>query len=151
MCWTSARWRSPMAATARACRRAPCFRPAGAKTRGCSATRWRSSASSVRRSRQAEPGAPRLKCRAEEVAMARIIHTASAQMGPIAKSETRKDTVRRLIALMREAKGRGAELVVFTELALVTFFPRWMIENEAELDSYYEKEMPGPETQPLFD
>ena len=35
--------------------------------------------------------------------MARIIHTASAQMGPIAKTETRKDTVRRLIALMRVA------------------------------------------------
>ena len=84
-------------------------------------------------------------------AMARIIQTASAQMGPIAKSETRRDTVRRLIALMREAKGRGAELVVFTELALVTFFPRWLIEDEAELDSYYETEMPGRETQPLFD
>ena len=83
--------------------------------------------------------------------MARIIHAASAQMGPISKSETRKDTVRRLIALMREAKGRGAELVVFVELALTTFFPRWLIEDEAELDSYYEKEMPGPDTQPLFD
>src|SRR5262245_51589851 len=83
--------------------------------------------------------------------MARIIQAASAQMGPIAKSETRRDTVRRLIALMREAKGRGAELVVFTELALVTFFPRWLIESETELDSYYEKEMPGRETQPLFD
>ncbi len=76
--------------------------------------------------------------------MARIIQTAAAQMGPIAKSETRKDTVRRLIAMMREAKGRGAELVVFTELALTTFFPRWLIEDEAELDSYYEREMPGP-------
>ena len=53
--------------------------------------------------------------------------------------------------MMREAKGRGAELVVFTELALTTFFPRWLIEDEAELDSYYEREMPGPETQPLFD
>ena len=83
--------------------------------------------------------------------MARIIHTASAQMGPIAKSETRKDTVKRLIALMREAKARGAELVVFTELALTTFFPRWLIEDEAELDSYYERAMPGPDTQPLFD
>jgi len=83
--------------------------------------------------------------------MARIVQTASAQMGPIAKSETRKDTVRRLIALMREAKGRGAELVVFTELALTTFFPRWLIDDEAELDSYYERDMPGPETQPLFD
>ncbi|MDQ6434292.1 N-carbamoyl-D-amino-acid hydrolase [Mesorhizobium sp. LHD-90] len=83
--------------------------------------------------------------------MARIVHAAAAQMGPIARSETRKDTVRRLVALMREAKGRGAELVVFTELALTTFFPRWLIEDEAELDSFYEKEMPGPETQPLFD
>ena len=83
--------------------------------------------------------------------MARFVHTASAQMGPIAKSETRKDTVRRLTALMREAKSRGAELVVFTEMALTTFFPRWLIEDEAELDSYYESAMPGPDTQPLFD
>jgi predicted amidohydrolase len=83
--------------------------------------------------------------------MARIVHAAAAQMGPIARSETRKDTVKRLIALMREAKGRGAELVVFTELALTTFFPRWLIEDEAELDRFYEKEMPGPETQALFD
>ena len=56
--------------------------------------------------------------------MPRNLITAAAQMGPIAKSETRKDTVARLLAMMREAKGRGAELVVFTELALTTFFPR---------------------------
>jgi hypothetical protein len=84
-------------------------------------------------------------------AMTRFVHTASAQMGPIAKSETRKNTVRRLIALTREAKARGVELVVFTEMALTTFFPRWLIEDEAELDSYYESAMPGPDTQPLFD
>ena len=83
--------------------------------------------------------------------MTRIIQAAAAQMGPIAKSETRTDTVRRLIALMRQAKERGTELVVFTEMALTTFFPRWLIEDEAELDSYYESEMPGPATQPLFD
>ena len=83
--------------------------------------------------------------------MARIVNAAAAQMGPIAKSETRKDTVKRLVAMMREAKSRGSDLVVFTEMALTTFFPRWLIEDEAELDSYYEKEMPGPETQPLFD
>lgn len=83
--------------------------------------------------------------------MSRIVHTAAAQMGPISKSETRKDTVKRLIALMREAKDRGAELVVFTELALTTFFPRWLIEDEAELDAWYESEMPGPDTQALFD
>ena len=57
---------------------------------------------------------------AEEREMARIVNAASAQMGPIAKAETRKDTVKRLIAMMREAKARGAELVVFTELALTT-------------------------------
>ena len=83
--------------------------------------------------------------------MTRIIHTASAQMGPIAKSETRADTVKRLIAMMREARGRGAELVVFTEMALTTFFPRWLIADAAELASYYEHQMPGPETQALFD
>jgi predicted amidohydrolase len=81
----------------------------------------------------------------------RHLITAAAQMGPIAKSETRKDTVARLIAMLREAHGRGAKLVVFTELALTTFFPRWLIEDEAELDSYYETAMPSPATQPLFD
>jgi predicted amidohydrolase len=40
--------------------------------------------------------------------------------------------VRRLIALMREARSRGAELVVFPEMALTTLFPRWL-KDEAEL------------------
>ncbi len=83
--------------------------------------------------------------------MSRIVKAASAQMGPIPKSQSRKQAVSRLVAMMREAKGRGAELVVFPELAFTTFFPRWMIEDEAELDSYYETEMPGPETAPLFE
>ena len=83
--------------------------------------------------------------------MARHLITASAQMGPISKSETRKDTVARLLAMMREAHGRGAKLVVFTEMALTTFFPRWLIEDEAELDCYYETSMPSLATQPLFD
>ena len=83
--------------------------------------------------------------------MTRKLITAAAQMGPISKSETRADTVSRLLEMMREAKARGCELVVFTEMALTTFFPRWMIEDEAELDSYYEAEMPSMATQPLFD
>lgn len=83
--------------------------------------------------------------------MARIVRTAAAQMGPISRAETRKETVARLLALMREAKARDCELVVFTELCLTTFFPRWLIEDEAELDSYYETEMPGPDTAPLFE
>ena len=83
--------------------------------------------------------------------MVRHLITAAAQMGPIALSETRAGTVRRLVEMMREAKARGCGLVVFTELALTTFFPRWMIEDEAELDSFFEAEMPSAATMPLFD
>jgi N-carbamoyl-D-amino-acid hydrolase len=83
--------------------------------------------------------------------MSRIVNTAAAQMGPISRNETRAKTVARLIAMLREANGRGAKLVVFTEMALTTFFPRWVIEDEAELDSFYEKEVPGPETSALFE
>lgn len=83
--------------------------------------------------------------------MARVIHTAAAQMGPIARSDTRAETVARLVAMMRQARERGCELVVFTEMALTTFFPRWVIDDEDELDSYYEREMPSTATQPLFD
>ena len=83
--------------------------------------------------------------------MTRKLVTAAAQMGPIAQSEGRESTVARLLHMMREAHGRGCTLVVFPELALTTFFPRWMIEDEDALDSYYETEMPGPATQPLFE
>tara|TARA_X000000950_G_scaffold288426_1_gene405133 strand:+ start:4833 stop:5768 length:936 start_codon:yes stop_codon:yes gene_type:complete len=83
--------------------------------------------------------------------MNRNLITAAAQMGPISKHESRSDTVGRLIEMMRESKARGCELVVFTEMALTTFFPRWMIEDEAKLDSYYEIDMPSAATQPLFD
>lgn len=83
--------------------------------------------------------------------MSRKLITAAAQMGPIARTESRADAVRRLLEMMREARGRGCELVVFPELALTTFFPRWMIEDEAELDGYYETAMPGPATLPLFE
>lgn len=50
----------------------------------------------------------------------------------------------------REAKGRRAELVVFTELALTTFFPRWVI-VEAALESHYETKMSRLETGHLFE
>ena len=83
--------------------------------------------------------------------MARIVRTAAAQMGPIGRSETRKQTVGRLLDMMRQASSYQAELVVFPELCLTTFFPRWLIDDEAELDSFYQTEMPGPETAPLFE
>ena len=83
--------------------------------------------------------------------MSRTVVVGAAQMGPIARSETRSSTVARMIALMQEAKSRGCDLVVFPELALTSFFPRWYMEDQAEIDTYFETEMPGPETQALFD
>ena len=38
---------------------------------------------------------------------------------------------------------RGARLIVFSELALTTFFPRWWMEDEAELDAFYETQVPN--------
>jgi predicted amidohydrolase len=83
--------------------------------------------------------------------MARMITVGAAQLGPIARSENRGQVVTRLLALLGEAHGRGCDLVVFPELALTTFFPRWWMEDQAEVDAFFEREMPGPETRPLFD
>lgn len=83
--------------------------------------------------------------------MTRVITVAGAQMGPIARSETRAEVVDRMVALMRRAHERGAKLVAFPELALTTFFPRWFMEDWNEVDAFFEAEMPGPETQRLFD
>jgi predicted amidohydrolase len=41
--------------------------------------------------------------------------------------------------------------VVFPELALTTFFPRWFLDNISDADHWYETAMPSPVTQPLFD
>jgi predicted amidohydrolase len=56
-----------------------------------------------------------------------------------------------MIHLLREASRNGVELVVFPELALTTFFPRWFVENISEADHWYETEMPSSVTQPIFD
>jgi predicted amidohydrolase len=83
--------------------------------------------------------------------MTRIVTVGAAQLGPIARSDTRAQVVARMLALMQQAKAHGCELIVFPELALTTFFPRWYIEDPAELDAFFEREMPGPETRPLFE
>jgi N-carbamoyl-D-amino-acid hydrolase len=83
--------------------------------------------------------------------MPRTITIGAAQLGPIARSESRGPVVKRLLALMGEAHHFRCDLVAFPELALTTFFPRWALEDEAEIDSFYETEMPGPATRPLFE
>jgi predicted amidohydrolase len=83
--------------------------------------------------------------------MTREITIAAAQMGPVARAETRAEVVDRLLVMLRDAASAGAQLVVFPELALTTFFPRWWIGDDDELLSYFETEMPGVATKPLFD
>jgi predicted amidohydrolase len=75
----------------------------------------------------------------------------AAQVGPIHLKDSRASVVRRLIDLLRQAHAKGCRLVVFPELTLTTFFPRWWMESREEIESFFEKEMPGPDTAPLFD
>ena len=83
--------------------------------------------------------------------MSRNLPAAVAQMGPVSRDDTRVQVIARLIAMMRLAHERGAKLVVFPELAVTTFFPRWLLETQEEIDSYFETEIPSNETQALFE
>jgi predicted amidohydrolase len=83
--------------------------------------------------------------------MSRIVTVGAAQMGPIQKDHSRSEVVERLIALLRQGHKAGCDLVVFPELALTTFFPRWFVDDISEANHWYETEMPSPVTQPLFD
>ena len=83
--------------------------------------------------------------------MTRKVNLAVAQMGPVHLADTRERVVQRLLAMLREAKGRGAEFVVFPELALTTFFPRYWMTGQEEIDRFFEREMPNAATKPLFD
>ena len=82
--------------------------------------------------------------------MARILPLAGAQTGPIQRTDPRARTLDRLIALLEQAARAGARLVVFPELALTTFFPRWLL-SDPERDAFFEREMPNPDCQALFD
>jgi predicted amidohydrolase len=83
--------------------------------------------------------------------MARIVTIGAAQSGPNQRNASRAETLDRLICMLRSAKARGCDLAVFTECALTPFFAHWWIEDESELEAYFETEMPGPSTQALFD
>jgi N-carbamoyl-D-amino-acid hydrolase len=84
--------------------------------------------------------------------MARLLTVAAAQLGPVQRDESRAQVVERLLVLLRAAAERGAELVVYPELALTTFFPRyWYEDGDPALDAWYETELPGPDTKLLFD
>jgi predicted amidohydrolase len=76
---------------------------------------------------------------------------AVAQMGPVHLADSRASVVKRLVEMMRDARSRGAEFVVFPEMALTTFFPRYWMTEEAAHARFFETAMPSAETQPLFD
>jgi predicted amidohydrolase len=59
--------------------------------------------------------------------------------------------VKRLLEMMRQAKARQADMVVFPELALTTFFPRYWMDEQEAVQRFFEPAMPNPQVQPLFD
>jgi len=81
--------------------------------------------------------------------MTRNIRVAAAQLGPIQKGDAREAVVERMLALMRQA--RGCDLIVYPELALTTFFPRWHYQDRREADIWFERQMPNAATRPLFE
>lgn len=86
--------------------------------------------------------------------MPRILKVAAAQVGAIHKGADRKASLDRLIALLNEAASQKVQLVVFPEVALTTFFPRYLFTSQDELNDYFESEediTTSPRTKPLFD
>jgi predicted amidohydrolase len=72
-------------------------------------------------------------------------------MGAIQKTDSRQAVVRRMLDLLEQAKAQSCDLVVYPELALTTFFPRWYMTDPAEVDAWFEREMPNAVTRPLFE
>lgn len=76
---------------------------------------------------------------------------AGAQLGAIQKADSREAVVSRMIDLLEQAAARGAQMIVYPELALTTFFPRWYMPDWNEVDTWFEREMPNGATMPLFE
>jgi predicted amidohydrolase len=83
--------------------------------------------------------------------VSRIVTVGAALLGPIEKDHSRQEVVERLVRLLHQAHEHGVELVVYPELALTTFFPRWFVHDISEVDVFYETSMPNVDVQPLFD
>lgn len=83
--------------------------------------------------------------------MKRLLPLSVAQLGPIHLADSKAAVVERLIELLKEAHSRNSHFLVFPELALTTFFPRYWMTDQAEIDRFYERSMPNKDVQPLFD
>jgi len=87
----------------------------------------------------------------EEDVVSRVLRIGGAQMGPSQKADSRQVVVRRMLDLLEQAKTERCDLVVYPELALTTFFPRWYMTDQAEVDVWFEREMPNAATRALFE
>jgi N-carbamoyl-D-amino-acid hydrolase len=83
--------------------------------------------------------------------LSRVLRVAGAQLGAVQKAESRQAVVRRMLDLLAQAKEAKCDFVVYPELALTTFFPRWYMVDQAEVDCWFEREMPNAATRPLFE
>ena len=83
-------------------------------------------------------------------AKVRKFKLAVGQLGPIQLADGRASAVRRMTALMEEAAASGCKLIVFPELALTTYFPRYLYESDAEINALFESTLPNADTAPLF-
>ncbi|KAJ9145372.1 N-carbamoyl-D-amino acid hydrolase [Pleurostoma richardsiae] len=89
----------------------------------------------------------------------RRFKVAAAQMGGNQLAEPRQHVLERMLKLLNEAGEAGAKLIVFPELALTTFFPRWQIDDPVEKAKFFEPESAAephairdsPNAKPLFD
>ena len=70
--------------------------------------------------------------------MSRRLKVSAAQLGPINLADSRASVVKRMVEMLKEADSRGSKFVVFPELALTTFFPRYWMEDQKEVDKYFE-------------
>ena len=78
----------------------------------------------------------------------RSITIAAAQLGPVHPSTPYDEISSRLLSLLSAAASEQAQLVVFPELALTTFFPRYthLIHSPAELEGYFEHSADGTDS-----
>jgi N-carbamoyl-D-amino-acid hydrolase len=83
--------------------------------------------------------------------MSRSLRIGAAQMGPTQRADGRQVVVRRMLDLLAQAATAKCDLVVYPELALTTFFPRWYMTDQREVDAWFEREMPNAATRPLFE
>jgi N-carbamoyl-D-amino-acid hydrolase len=84
------------------------------------------------------------------MSQSRKLGLAVAQMGPVHLADDRRAVVKRLVEMLKEAKARNAKFVVFPELALTTFFPRYWMTEEAAVERFFERSMPNADVEPLF-